>query len=81
MGELLPTLVKQYGPLVAALAFFVWRDWRREDRLQTRVETLERDFRDVVIPLTENVAITLARNTEVLEENIKVMREVEKVFQ
>ena len=80
MGDFVPIL-REFGPLAAAVAFFVYRDWRREDRLQTRVETLEKDFRDVVIPLTESVTTALVRNTEVLEENIKVMRDVEKVLQ
>jgi len=79
MGDFVP-LLREFGPLVAAVMFFIWRDWQREGRLQTRVETLEKDFRAVVIPLTESVTVALTRNTEVLEQNVKVMRDVEKAL-
>lgn len=80
MGEFLP-LIKEYGPLVAAVAWFMWRDWKREGHQATRINSLENEFRSVVIPLVEKVTEALTRNTEVMEENIKVMRDVQKVFE
>lgn len=79
MGDFLPIL-REFGPLVVAVIFFIWRDARREDRQQTRIDALEDEFRNVVIPLTKAVTGALVRNTEVMEENIKVMRDVEKVL-
>ena len=33
-------LLKQFGPLLIAVTFFLWRDYRLEDRLAARIETL-----------------------------------------
>jgi len=32
-------LIKQFGPFFLAVVFFLWRDWRREDRLSNRLDS------------------------------------------
>lgn len=60
-------LVHQYGPLIAACIFFVWRDWKREDRLSARIEKLEDEQRSVILPLVEKATAVIAHNTAVIE--------------
>lgn len=48
-------LLKQFGPLLIAVIFFLWRDYRREDRLAARIETLEDEQREVLLPLVEKL--------------------------
>ena len=60
-------LIKQFGPLAGVVLFFIWRDWKREDRLTTRVEKLEDEQRHVILPLVEKSTEVIARNTEVME--------------
>ena len=60
-------LIKQFGPLAGVVLFFIWRDWKREDRLTTRVEKLEDEQRHVILPLVEKSTEVIARNTAVME--------------
>lgn len=59
-------LLKDFGPLVGTILFFIWRDWRREENLVERVKQLE-DFNTEVLTqmVKENSAI-IAANTEQL---------------
>lgn len=61
-------LIKQFGPLLVAVVFFIWRDWKREDRLMKRIERLEGEQRDVILPLVKECAEVIAKNTAVIAE-------------
>ena len=63
----LGTLMKSFGPLFVAVMFFMWRDYRREDRLTTRIDALEDEQRNVILPLVEETAKVITKNTEVLQ--------------
>lgn len=69
----LSAVAKQFGPLAAAIIFFLWRDWRREDRLATRIETLESEQRKVILPLVKETSEIIARNTTVMERLEKLL--------
>lgn len=60
-------LIQEYGPLAGAVIFFLWRDFRREDRLNSRVEKLEDEQREIILPLVDKSTAVIARNTEVME--------------
>lgn len=60
-------LVKQYGPFLLAVVFFLWRDWKREDRLSHRIDELETETRTVLLPLVRDCSAVIARNTVVME--------------
>ena len=60
-------LLKQFGPLLIAVIFFLWRDYRREDRLAARIETLEDEQRDVLLPQVEKCSTVIAQNTVVMQ--------------
>ena len=47
-------LLKQFGPFLLAVVFFLWRDWRREDRLSNRLDQLEDEQREVILPLVRD---------------------------
>ena len=59
-------LVKQFGPFFIAVLFFLWRDYRREDRLAARIETLEDEQREVLLPLLEKCSTVISQNTVVM---------------
>ena len=59
-------LVKQFGPFFIAVIFFLWRDYRREDRLAARIETLEDEQREVLLPLVDKCSTVIAQNTVVM---------------
>lgn len=60
-------LAQQYGPLFAACIWFVWRDGKREERLNARIEKLEDEQRSVILPLVEKATAVIAHNTAVIE--------------
>jgi hypothetical protein len=60
-------LIKQFGPFFLAVVFFLWRDWKREDRLSNRLDELENEQREVLLPLVTDCSAVIARNTAVME--------------
>lgn len=54
-------LVKQYGPYLAVLVFFVWKDYAREHRLEARIDSLQ-DF------VQDELLQALERNNEILAQ-------------
>jgi hypothetical protein len=70
-------LLKTYGPLLFAVIFFIWRDYRREDRLTLRIKQLEDEQREVILPLVQQTTEVIVRNTDVMEQNTKVMERLE----
>jgi hypothetical protein len=60
-------LLKDFGPLAGAVLFFIWRDFKREDRLTTRIEKLEDEQRHVILPLVEKTTAIIAANSALLE--------------
>ncbi len=73
-------VLKNYGPLVGTILFFIWRDYRREDKLSTRVTELEEEQREVILPLVKDCSAVIATNTQVMEQNTKVMERLEHVI-
>jgi hypothetical protein len=77
-------LIKQFGPLFVAVVFFLWRDWKREDRLSQRINVLEDEQRNVIMPLVEKCSAVIAENTVVisrLEASIANRDQLEKAIQ
>ena len=62
-----------FGPAIGLLVFFVWKDWRREDRLQTRVENLEQEQKEVILPMVEKCVTVIAANTAVMQRLERLM--------
>jgi len=73
-------LLKNFGPLLLAVIFFLWRDYRREDRLLTRITVLEDEQRTVILPLVKNCTEVITKNTQVMEQSSKVMERLEHVL-
>jgi hypothetical protein len=59
-------MVKDFGPLVGIVLFFIWRDWRREENLVSRVMKLEEFNTEVLTGLVKETTAVIATNTEQL---------------
>lgn len=68
-------LLKQYGPLILVAAFFLWQGWVREVRMSKRIESLEDEQRNVLMPLVERCADVIAQNTMMMERLEKALDE------
>jgi hypothetical protein len=60
-------LIQMYGPFFVASVFFLWRDWVREGRLSKRIDVLEDEQRQVILPLVKECSAVIAKNTSVME--------------
>lgn len=60
-------LLREFGPVVGVILFFVWRDWKREDRLSSRIESLETYQRETLVDLLKKTTIALTHNAECLK--------------
>ena len=60
-------LISNFGPLIGVVLFFIWRDWKREDRLNQRVERLEDYQKNILMDLIEKSTAVLSQNTECLK--------------
>ena len=59
-------LVKQYGPWLVILAFFIWKDWKREIRHENRANALQDEIRGTLLTTLVNSSGVVTKNTEVL---------------
>jgi len=60
-------LLHDFGPLLGVILFFIWRDWKREDKLQERVTRLETYQQETLVKLVTDTSTALAQNTEYLK--------------
>lgn len=60
-------LLKDFGPVLGVILFFVWRDWKREDRLVERIEALEKFQQEQLIGLIQKTNEVVTHNTEQLK--------------
>lgn len=64
-------ILQAYGPfcgcLLLAVLFFIWRDWKREEKLTDRITNLETEYRTVLVPLVTNSTETIAKCSVILE--------------
>jgi hypothetical protein len=66
-------LLKQYGPLVLVVGFFLWQNWLRELRMSKRISKLEDEQRQVLLPMVERCTDVIAQNTAMMERVEKVL--------
>lgn len=59
--------LKDFGPAIGVILFFIWRDWKREDRMAKRIEALEEFQQRELIGLIEKTHTIVAHNTEQLK--------------
>jgi len=68
-------LLKDFGPLVGIILFFIWRDWRREENLLERVQKLEDFNTEVLSNMVKEQAAIIAINTEAIKANTEQNRQ------
>lgn len=61
-------LLKDFGPLVGIVLFFIWRDWRREENLVNRVTKLEEFNTEVLTGMVKETTAVIATNTEQIRQ-------------
>jgi hypothetical protein len=67
-------LLKDFGPLIGVVLFFIWRDWKREENLVERVQKLEDFNTEVLTNLVKEQATTISTCTQVIAANTEVIK-------
>ena len=67
-------LVADYGIPFALVVFFVWRDYKREQKLSGIITKLEQEMRDILTKQATNVTKALINNTACMREIIGILR-------
>jgi len=69
-------LLSQYGPLIGVVLFFIWRDWKREDKLSERITSLEDYQKETLSELVEKSTIALTHSADCMKWVGTVMSKV-----
>jgi hypothetical protein len=59
-------VLKDFGPYIGVILFFIWGDWKREEGLVDRVRSLEKFNTEVLVSLVKEATAVIAANTEQL---------------
>lgn len=73
-------LIKDFGPLVGIILFFIWRDWKREENLLERVQKLEDFNTNVFTEIVKEQAAIIATNSEVIKANTEQLKLTNKLI-
>jgi len=60
-------MLKDFGPVLGVILFFIWRDWKREDRMVERITALEEFQSEQLIQLITKTNEVVAHNTQQLK--------------
>lgn len=60
-------ILKDFGPLLGVILFFIWRDWKREEGLTERIQALEKYQQETLIKLVKTNTEVIASNTQQLK--------------
>jgi hypothetical protein len=66
MDFLLPVM-KEFGPTVTILIFFIWRDFNRERHFMNRIENLEAYQKNLLTDLVEKTTVALTQSSECIK--------------
>ena len=73
-------LLKDFGPLIGIVLFFIWRDWRREENLVDRVQKLEDFNTKVLTDIVKEQAVIIATNSEVIKANTEQLKRMAELM-
>jgi ATP-dependent helicase/DNAse subunit B len=72
-------LIKEVGPLIAVIFFFIWRDWKREQKLSQQVESLAQYQKDILESLIEKSTTALTQSSECIKWIGRVLEHLVRV--
>jgi hypothetical protein len=72
-------ILKDVGPFIGIIIFFVWRDWRREEILLKRVEMLETYQKETLENLIEKTTTALTQSSECIKWIGRVLEHLVRV--
>lgn len=81
--KVLAEVVRQFGPTVTVISalilvngFFIWRDYKREGRLQKQIDNLHTQHTKVVLPLLVECKEAIRVSQRVIAQNSRILRKL-----
>jgi hypothetical protein len=74
------SLLKQFGPFVGLLGFFVWRDKAREERLGMRLDAMQDRYATTMEGIAKDSILAMnriANSTDALSKSVEVSAQSE----
>lgn len=72
-------ILKTVGPFVGVILFFIYRDYRREEKLNKRVENLETYQKEILESLVEKSTVALTQSSECIKWIGRVLEHLVRV--
>lgn len=72
-------ILKTVGPFVGVILFFIYRDYRREEKLNKRVENLETYQKEILESLVEKSTVALTQSSECIKWIARVLEHLVRV--
>lgn len=60
-------ILREFGPTIALGIFVLYHDIKREARLSARIEKLEGEQKQTIVPLVEKTTEVIAHNTAIMQ--------------
>jgi len=80
LAKMLANTLSEYGPIVTIVVslllingFFVWRDFKRENRQQAQLDELHRVHQQTIVPLLTECKEAIAVSKEVIAQNSQII--------
>lgn len=75
--------IREFGPAAVIMAglltvngFFLYRDWRREERQQKQIDALNQQMRDTIVPLMTECREAITTCKDVIKQNSQIIVEL-----
>lgn len=72
-------ILKTVGPFVGVILFFIYRDYRREEKFNKQVENLETYQKEILESLVEKSTVALTQSSECIKWIGRVLEHLVRV--
>lgn len=74
----LKILMEKFGPIIAVVAFFIWRDYAREKSMTATIKELESYIKTTLLEAMLKTTGALTETTGALKDNSRAIDELSK---
>lgn len=61
-------LLQEAGPVVAAICFFVWRDWKREQNMTESLNERDHFIKTQLLEIIERTVVAVQNSTDAMRD-------------
>jgi hypothetical protein len=76
MEDLIFKVLEKFGVPIGLVVFFVYRDWKREEKMTRRIQSLEDEIRHILVNAVVSSTKAITENSTVLTGLIKLLSKI-----